>query len=86
MPETRSKKRQLENESLIESSKKIRTDLITRPTTQGLGLKEQTVNIIPYPDIIEFYDANFNKQTENLSRENTPYFISKLGDGGFYTF
>ena len=71
-----SKKRPSNNESL----KKIRTEeLITRPTTQGLGLKEQIVNIIPDPDIIEFYDADFKKQTEteNLSRENTPYFISK---------
>ena len=75
-----SKKRSSNNESSNESLKKIRTEeLITRPTTQGLGLKEQTINIIPSPDIIEFYDADFKKQTEteNLSREKTPYFISK---------
>ena len=51
--------------------------LITRPATQGLGLKDEIINIIPDPDTIDFYDANFNKQTTNLSRENTPYFISK---------
>lgn len=65
--------------TLNSKKRKREEELITRPTTQGLGLKEQIVNIIPDPDIIEFYDADFKKQTEteNLSRENTPYFISK---------